>query len=159
VTEPRQRPGRSKQDYSTPQPFIDAVIARFGKLAWDLAASSENRKAQFYYDERANSLSKDWSELHGNMWINPPFGDIAPWAKKCAETTLLFGDRIFLLVPASVGSRWFAQHVHGKALVLALGPRLSFDGKNAFPKDLILAVYGRPPGFDVWRWDAKAEDA
>lgn len=57
-----------------------------------------------------------------------------------------------LLVPASVGSRWFAEHVHGWARVLALSGRLSFDGIAPFPKDLILAVYGEPPGFDVWDW-------
>jgi len=159
MTEPKQKPGRSKQDYATPPEFIAAVVERFGVLAWDLAASHENAKAPHYFIEADNSLDQNWSALQGNRWLNPPFCDIGPWAEKCSKTTLPSGDRIFLLVPASVGSNWFHRHVHGKALVLALSPRLSFDGKNPFPKDCMLCVYGRHAGFDVWRWNEKAEAA
>lgn len=31
-------------------------------------------------------------------------------------------------------------------------PRLSFDGKNPYPKDLGLIVYGEKPGYETWRW-------
>jgi len=161
MSEPIQKPGRSKQDYGTPWPFIDAVVERFGPLAWDLAADSDNTKAAQHFDIEQDSLKQNWTALQGNLWLNPPFGDIGPWARKCAETRTGPGEgrRIFLLTPASIGSCWFAEHVHGKALVLGLSPRLSFDGKNSYPKDLMLSVYGRPPGFDVWRWDAKEQAA
>lgn len=56
--------------------------------------------------------------------------------------------------PASIGSNWFAEHVHRRALVLGLnGPRLKFEGSpDPYPKDLMLVCYGESPGFDVWRW-------
>jgi phage N-6-adenine-methyltransferase len=149
---PVQKPGRSKQDYATPRELIDAVEARFRRLDWDLAASAENRKAAQFYSIADDSLRQDWTKLTGNLWLNPPFADIEPWAAKCAASTGP-GRRIFLLTPASVGSNWFAEHVFDKACVIALRPRMTFVGAtDPYPKDLILSVFGRPAGFELWRW-------
>lgn len=150
---PAQKPGRSKQDYGTPRALIDAVEKRFGPLAWDLAATDENAKAAKFITPDQDSLSRCWSMLSGNMWLNPPFANIEPWAKKCAETILDDSSRILLLTPASVGSEWFRGYVNGRALVLALSPRLTFEGcADPYPKDCIISVYGKPPGFQCWRW-------
>ncbi len=150
--------GVSKQDYGTPWEFIRAVEKRFGPLVVDLAAREGNAKAKCWVDHSIDSLTLDWNDLgtgklgNGHLWCNPPFANITPWAAKCAQWSHWTAD-IFLLTPASVGSRWFAEHVHGKALVLALSPRLTFEGCTApYPKDCILSVYGETPGFDVWRW-------
>ena len=154
MNEPRNNRGASKQDYATPAEFIDAVVERFGPLVHDLAADATNAKAASFFTYEQDSLKQDWTRLRGNLWLNPPFCDIAPWAKKCAETCheMVVGDRILFLVPASVGSNWFLQHVYHRALVIALNPRMSFDELHPFPKDMALMVYGRPPGFEVWRW-------
>lgn len=153
---PIQKPGRSKQDYQTPADFISSVIGRFGELSFDLAASPENTQASLYFTEKENGLVQDWSTLDGNLWLNPPYKDISPWARKCCLTTHRNPNphqRILLLVPASVGSEWYRDYVEGEAYVLALNPRLSFDGKNSYPKDCILAVYGNNlTGFQTWRW-------
>ena len=77
--------------------------------------------------------------------------NIEPWAKKCADECRK-GARVAFLVPASIGSVWFAKHVWGVARVMALRPRMSFDGKNPYPKDMMLCMYGAPPGFELWRW-------
>lgn len=170
-TMPAQRPGRSKQDYSTPTEFVDAVKKRFGvgSFAWDLAASKENTKANRFFSETENSLVQDWTALRGDLWLNCPYADIAPWAAKCAASARMTvvgssralratsyqpheGRRIFLLVPAAVGSNWFADYVDGKALVVFFRPRLSFDGISSYPKDCQLAIYGEKPGYVCWRW-------
>jgi hypothetical protein len=103
-----------------------------------------------FYGIEENSLSQDWSQLVGNLWLNPPFGSIAPWAKKCR--TIKFSAIIFFLTPASVGSNWFAENVHEKARVFFLSPRICFDGKNPYPKDLMLSMFGGPIGYECWRW-------
>jgi phage N-6-adenine-methyltransferase len=104
--------GQSKQDYETPMEFIRAVEKRFGPLTVDLAASAENAKAPRHISEKENSLICPWAATAvDNCWLNPPFGNIAPWAKKCAEESE-HGARILMLVPASIGSNWFAEHVH-----------------------------------------------
>lgn len=150
---PMVRKGRSKQDYGTPWEFIHAVEKRFGKLTIDLAASAANAKAPTFYTEADDSLSKPWGELTGLGWLNPPFADIEPWAARCADLASP-QFRILLLTPASVGSEWFARHVHKEAIVLGLRPRITFEGtKDPYPKDLMLSVFGTGAhGFDTWRW-------
>lgn len=146
---------RSAQDIGTPRVFLDAVELRFGPLCFDLAASAVNAKAPMCFGVVDDSLSQDWTNLPGTLWLNPPFGNIAPWARKCAQSTEAphVFRRILMLVPASVGSRWFAQYVHGKAMVLALVGRMAFEGhKQTFPKDLMLVEYGGWRGFDTWEW-------
>ncbi len=97
-------------------------------------------------DDRDDST---WN-LH-NHWLNPEFNHVAPWAKKSSESQA----KILFLVPASIGSRWFAEYVNRKAYVLGLDPRLTFKGsKDPYPKDLMLCCfnfYGFT-GFDTWRW-------
>lgn len=158
MTMPVQRPGDSKQDYSTPAEFLAAVREVFsvGEFAADLAAHAENHVVNPYLGPdsglHADGLALDWQRFNGDLWLNPPFADIEPWARKCAETKRDRG-RIFFLTPASVGSNWYADHVHGKAHVVALSPRLCFDGKSPYPKDLILSIYGPVRGgFSTWRW-------
>lgn len=150
-TGPTINRGGSKQDYSTPADFITAVSHRFGCPAFDLAASVDNKKAPGWFSKQDNSLIQEWHKIGGLLWLNPPFNNISPWAKKCDDESRL-GARILLLTPASVGSNWFCNHVHRKALVLGLNGRICFDGKNGFPKDCILSCYGFGVGFDTWRW-------
>jgi phage N-6-adenine-methyltransferase len=149
--------GKSKQDYQTPPEFIEAVVARFGPITFDLAADEKNAQAPNYFTKEQNSLVQDWGKLEGNLWLNPEFADITPWAEKCKATTWpqqKANLRILFLVPGSVGSEWYRNHVHGHAYVLGLAPRLTFVGcKDAYPKDCILGVFGHGMrGFDTWRW-------
>lgn len=150
---PQQKPGRSKQTVETPADFLLAVTRRFGRLDLDLAATEQNKKAPRCFTTEQDSLRQDWGRCRGNLWLNPPYGNIGQWAKKCADDGGTEARRILFLVPASVGANWYFDHVHGQALVLALSPRLKFVGhSNPYPKDLILAVYGLPAGFECWRW-------
>ncbi len=153
--------GQSRQDYCTPPEFLAAVKKRFriDGFEHDLAATVENTVAKHFFCDEENSLVQDWTRLLGNLWLNPPFGTIAPWAKKCAECEFqpaIFPSdkeqRIFFLVPAAVGSNWWRDFVHDKSCVLFLNGRLSFDGKNPYPKDCALCVYGEKPGYECWRW-------
>ncbi len=148
--------GKSKQDYGTPRRFLRAVAGRFGAPAFDLACTRENAKAPdgFYHPE-FDALEHDWSALDGVLWLNPPFADIGRWAAKCAAEARDRRGLLLLLTPASIGTEWFSQHVHRKALVLGLAPRLTFEGTtDPYPKDLMISVYGYGlSGFDTWRWD------
>jgi phage N-6-adenine-methyltransferase len=156
---PRQKPGLSRQDFATPKGFIATVEKRFGKLEVDLAATARNAKAPRYVTPKEDSFSVEWqTEFDGMVcWLNPPFGNIGPWAEKCAAEGPYMGNGgvILFLTPASIGANWFARYVYRNALVIGLQGRLSFDGKNPYPKDL-LSVFGPgvPPGFEVWDWEA-----
>lgn len=159
--------GKGNNSAATPAVFIDAVIQKFGPLSLDLAATDANRKAAYFVSERSFSdglgaLSPDskWAEVLATShvlsgkpenrlaWLNPPFTNTTPWARKCAEEVQL-GARILLLVPASVGANWYWQWVVPYADVYSVG-RVVFDdcydkdGKlitTPYPKDLILCHY------------------
>lgn len=156
MTEPAQKPGRSKQDYGTPLEFIRAVESRFGRIVCDLAAHAGNAKCQTFIGVEENTFSVDWAARFptGTLWFNPEFADLDPCAEKCAAESDRRHGLILLLTPASIGSGWFARHVNRKAMVLGLSPRLTFEGTNApYPKDLMLSVFGMGlNGFDTWRW-------
>lgn len=163
---PEQKPHRSEQIVETPWELIDAVEKRFKRLSFDLAAGRSNVKVrhpdrgktirQSYFDASQDSLTQAWYRLKGNLWLNPPFGDIAPWAEKCAATGLgNHGIHIFFLIPASVGSNWWALHVDKKADVYFLSPRVTFVGHSScYPKDLALCHYHRGTKglYECWRW-------
>lgn len=157
--EPKQKPGRSKQDYGTPMAFIRACEKRFGRIVCDLAATEQNRKAPRHYgsDNGQDSLLMNWSKIDptGTLWLNPPFANIGEWAAKCAYESVRRRGFLLLLTPASIGTDWFGKHVAPFATVLGLAPRLTFEGTtDPYPKDLMLSVYGYGfVGFGTWRWD------
>lgn len=153
--EPPQRRGKSKQDYGTPWELIRAIEARFGKLAIDLAATPENTKCERYIDPERNSLLCAWHHAIGGGigWLNPPFGDIAPWMHKAASC----GSDLLVLVPASIGSEWFHAFVEGTAPIIGLRPRITFEGcTEPYPKDCMLCVFGDIGRgllpISTWRW-------
>jgi len=166
---PVQKPGRSIQDYGTPLEFIAAVEKRWGKLDIDLASTALNAKAPKFITPEEDSLAKStkWELSEANGWLNPPFGVIEPWVRKVAEHAAKV-QLILMLIPASVGSNWWAEHVHDKCIVHLLRPRLSFDGKNPYPKDCALLEYSetisalpghgafaeryRAPSYECWKW-------
>lgn len=159
-TMPAQKPGKSKQDYMTPDDFMTAIAAKFGVPEIDLAATASNARCPRFISPEEDSFKQDWDRLGCELgFLNPPFGDIRPWAKKCVSTTTL---RILFLVPASVGSNWWADHVDGESRVYFLRPRLSFDGKNPYPKDCALIEYNSDisdaPSYECWNWKAKNND-
>lgn len=105
-----------------------------------------------------DSLKQDWA-LHGqggSLWLNCEFNDCGTWAKKCAaEAKLGATVSILLLTPASVGTNWFRDDIAPYADVYLLNGRLSFDGKNLYPKDCMLShfYYHRSVrDICIWNW-------
>jgi len=178
MTMPEQKPGRSRQDYTTPAEFLAAVKHRFGitQFVIDLAADETNAVADQWYDRELDALQQPWAVGEGWNWLNPEFGDIEPWVRKAYEQ-MLAGAQTLVLVPAGVGSNWWAAWVHEKAGVLLLNGRLCFIKDWAttidpasvkrgddpprcysqpplYPKDCCLLVYSAlvETGYDVWSW-------
>ena len=168
----------SSGDIWTPVAFTEAVQDTFCRmLTVDLAASGpQSAKARRWVTPDVDSLAQEWDtwfyEYHAGpksaMWLNPPYSNITPWAKKCANT-YIFNEQveIFLLVPASIGANWFWGYVWDYATVYSVG-RIVFDncfdrktGKSVttvYPKDLILAHYtNTSPSRTLQRWQWQKE--
>jgi phage N-6-adenine-methyltransferase len=160
---PAQKPGRSKQAVRTPDDFFRAASERLGPFWIDLAATYRNRLRPLYYDRKQNALVQSWLYPVGRprystdtdwAWCNPPFADIAPWARK-GLIEAQGGAHIAMLLPAAVGSNWWKQYVHHQAKVLLLNGRLTFKGhRTCYPKDLVLVLFSPSVAFDyeVWTW-------
>jgi phage N-6-adenine-methyltransferase len=164
---PKQKPGRSKQDYCTPPEFLDALknklaIPRF----WcDLAASKENAVAEWFYTQEDDALKQDWNaatcnffvpRFHPGEWAfcNPPYANIRPWAMK-AYTESAKGAQIAMLTPASVGANWWADYVQDGAYTLFLNGRLTFTGETTpYPKDSAILLWTKwtAGSNSVWSW-------
>ncbi len=157
--EPVQKPGKSKQDYETPAEFIAAVERRYGPIGFDLAASQTNAKAAIFFDEKIDALKQPWGYA-GKLavpvaWLNPPFANIRPWAEKLDNECRFLRRWTLMLVPASMGSLWWKDHVLGKCQADGV-TRMKFVGaEDAYPKDLALLAYGYGvSGHGFWQWNA-----
>jgi phage N-6-adenine-methyltransferase len=165
---PKQKPGKSKQDYQTPIEFLDAARAFLGIKDFDidLAASAANAVTSRFYDETMNSLVQPWKVGDGWNWLNPPFAHIKPWVER-AFTMSLLGAKTAVLVPAGVGANWWRDWVHNKAYVLFLNGRITFGGTtpnpktgkpDAYPKDCALLLYDTrldnqlTNHYGIWQW-------
>jgi len=158
---PKQKPGRSKQDYQTPKEFLRAIERRFGRITIDLAASEKNAVCKKYIDKKKDSLKRPWP-TKGVLFLNPPYRWLRPWFAKCAEHRrgMKKGSVLLVLVPASIGSIWFERYVLDKADIEGLRPRLTFVGEaSTYPKDLMLVIYKPLPMIEpaitiisTWAW-------
>lgn len=153
---PMPKPGKSEQTVCTPKILLDAVKGRLGiaNFAIDLAADASNAVTTAFYDEAMNSLIQPWT-VGGWGWCNPPFAELGPWVSKASLETIL-GASTAMLVPASVGSNWWADYVHNHAHVLFLNGRVTFVGHTKpYPKDLALLLYSRAVfgGYEIWPWN------
>lgn len=156
---PAQKPGRSKQTYSTPPELLAAVKKRLciSKFVIDLAADAENAVADVFYTEEDNALVQPWAFWgNGWCWLNPPFGHLEPWVRKAAEESQN-GANIAMLVPASVGANWWKCWVESYAYQSFLNGRITFVGETTpYPKDCAILLF-TPWGFlghEIWRWKA-----
>ncbi len=153
MSEPIQKPGKSRQDFGTPVEYLDAIAHRFGRIEFDLAARADNTVAIDFHGPDTDSLRQDWS-LPGVRvaFLNPPFENIRPWAAKC-ESVRMLPRWTIMLVPASMGSLWWRDHVLGKCQADGI-PRMQFrEATGLYPKDLACLAYGfGVAGSGYWDW-------
>lgn len=163
---PKQQPTKSKQNYATPQDLLTAIIKylNIDGFVFDFAADSSNTVAANYWSEADDSLAKtpeEWYNACKSGWgfLNPPFKNISPWAKKCHEASQR-GAKIAFLVPASVDTLWFSKYISYKHHWLALQGRPHFmrDKPNwGYPKGVMLVLFGykyyaEDEPYSIWKW-------
>lgn len=167
-TMPKQKPGRSKQDYGTPWELIERTkeLVGISEFDCDLAATLANRKCPQFFGPPgyevpshyrgylgADALANNWRQGTGWNWLNPPFARIGPWVEKAWWEWVRHDARTAVLVPAGVGANWWRDWVHRKAQVLLLNGRIIFEGETLpYVKDCALLLYGQAPEYQVWNW-------
>jgi phage N-6-adenine-methyltransferase len=123
-------------EWETPQDTFDALNLEFG-LHWDVAATRENSKCGFFYDEQRDGLSQDWNGKR--CWMNPPYGKtIGNWVEKAATGG---AEIVVALLPARTDTRWWHSFIQDKAEVRFIKGRLKFGGSNKsapFPSCVVI---------------------
>ena len=106
------------------------------------------------------ALSKKFGNEHrsgrGLLYLNCEFNDITPWARRFFEE-MQKGANGLLLTPMTTAN-WFRDYMAGKADCYMLSGRLSFDGKNVFPKDTCLSHYSPDCHGDLFLWDWQKDE-
>ena len=128
-------------EWATPAATYAALDAEF-RFTLDPCASVANHKCPDYYTKEDDGLTKDWSGHR--VFVNPPYGRaISAWIKKCSDEAKKPGTLVVALLPARTDTRWFHDHVNGKARELRfLRGRLHYnDAPNAAPFPSMIVVF------------------
>lgn len=123
-------PAASIQDYFTPPELIQAARTAMGGIDLDAAshwiANREHRIPEYFHVNRS-AFENRW---HGRVWLNPPYGDNAPWFREILRYTAS-GDveQLCMLSPVWAFTTAIARPVMrlSSAFVL-LNPTPSFWG-------------------------------
>ena len=167
---PRQKPGRSIQDYRTPPEFLRAVktLLEIDAFDADLAADEHNAVAECYFTARDSALeASTWKFGDGWNWLNPPYANIRPWVERAEIECVVNRVQTAMLIPAAVGANYWRDWVHRRAKVLFLNGRITFVGCTAgYPKDCALLLYAPREQFcikhgddayEIWDWRTNAQ--
>ena len=81
-----------------------------------------------------DGLEMPWK---GQVWVNPPFSDISPWAKK-AVRSISHAEAVWVLTPGDSSTRWW-QHLAEHASFVVMWKNRPHFPRPGHPK-------GSPPG-------------
>ncbi len=76
-----------------------------------------------------DALEISWIEQNDKIFVNPPYNNIKPWAKKCVEEQKK-GATIHLLIPARTDTSYFHDYIFPNAEVQFYRGRLQFIDLN-----------------------------
>jgi site-specific DNA-methyltransferase (adenine-specific) len=133
----------ASNEWSTPRWLFDELDSEF-HFTLDAASTHENALCERHYTAEDDALGKSWDgEI---VWLNPPYGRaIGEFMRKASEIS--GGGCCVCLVPARTETKWFKDHVVGKASEIRfLHGRLKFgDGKNSAPFPSCIVVFDDRP--------------
>ena len=134
------------QTWQTPTDLLAAILQAAGREKFDLDPCSPRDDgpvpAALRWTERHDGLSHPWC---GMIFVNPPYSRALPkWVAKCAQEAA-GGAVVVGLVPSRTDTRWWHDHVAGRADVVMIKGRLKFgNGKMFAPFPSAIVVWGDP---------------
>lgn len=144
--------------YASPPSLWRSLARAVGGFDVDPASGAESTAiAETRFTKEDDGLAQSW---HGDVWLNPPFGD-APstgpskrerWLTKARNEARRNAVRsVTVLLPVDTSTQWFHNHVVEAPVLCLMGPgRLEFEGHQATETGntsfaTCIAVYGDPP--------------
>lgn len=117
-----------RQCWQTPGPLFRALHRRY-RFDVDAAASDDNQLLPIYWTVRDDGVAQlsDPANDHLFAYVNPPYGNIAPWVDACIRRAQRSLARAVMLLPARVDQRWFHAALAAGAEVVYIKGRVQFD--------------------------------
>lgn len=113
----------------------------------DVAAWSDNKKCEKYYDFTIDGLKQDWSK--DVNFLNPPFSAIKQWLRK-ARAEAEKGALTVVILPNDSSTQWFHEFIWDKAKrefrvpVFFPDKRYKFGTySNASKFAVLIAIFGK----------------
>lgn len=143
-------PQAKRGDWRTPPEVLELVRQVFGgRIGLDPCAAPEPEhsfaKGNFAgpTGSPADGLAHEW---RGSVYVNPPFGELAAWAEKCALEHRAHGAEVILLLPSRTDTAYWHEHLSAAALLCLWRGRMKFVGAPAScPFPVTLAYFGHRP--------------
>lgn len=119
--------GLDSNEWYTPIEFINAARSVMGSIDIDPASNDtaqEQIQAGDYFTKERDGLAQEWG---GNIWLNPPYGDLLPWVEKLlAEFEAGRTQQAILLVNTANSPQWSRLLWHSMFTVCLLDRRVRF---------------------------------
>ena len=138
-------------EWSTPQDFFDKLNEEF-EFDLDVAATSENKKCDPYFDIDNDGLAQPWHKLSSSAcWMNPPYGGhTGDWIKKAYEESLRGATVVCLIVSSTDRSYWHEYIFPFATEIRFIRGRLHFgESKTSAPFASAVVIFDgvRPAGY------------
>ena len=118
----------ARQDWETPSLLFSELNKEFD-FKLDAAANAKNTKCHNYFDESINGLTQPWENP---TWLNPPYGNIAPWAYKAIQESYR-GNTTVMLVPSNRSDQQWWIDLWPHCEVRWIRGRVKFVGATGSP--------------------------
>lgn len=158
----------SRKDWETPGAVFEGVEELLGGITFDLdaAAQAHNTKTQDFLTGPCRApipcgcgLCAPWQGR--TVWLNPPYGTLKPWIRKCVEEARA-GAHIAALLPTGTDTEWFAIAYRYARRIYFVHGRIAFVGTEDDTGSTIgsLIVEFHPDGIEqlgpqsirLWDW-------
>lgn len=112
----RQAKGKLSDSYRTP-PWLIAWLDSEYDFDFDICSSDENKLFDKHYTESNSCIDKNWSELGGVGFCNPPFshGSKEKFLAEAYRNLTENGVSSVFLIPSDVSNNFWGSHILGKA--------------------------------------------
>jgi phage N-6-adenine-methyltransferase len=130
---PMPQEGRTSDDYWTPKWVFDALNVEFDL---DVACPPDGppyTPAKTWYTQETDGLASPW---YGNVWMNPPYSNTSPWARK------FINHRQGICLVPFAKSKWANELWNDADAVLMMPSTFKFDQGSIFIQTM-LAAYGK----------------
>ena len=150
-----------RQDWETPHDLFDQLWREFDGFDLDPCGQREHHysawkicsQGGYFYDGSAATMDGLAHPWYGKVYMNPPYGPtVGHWVAKAArEVARGRAELVVALLKSTTDTRWWHDHVEGKAEYRFIRGRLKFGGAKGpapFPSVIV-----------VWRRQARMEGA